>query len=165
MAMDRLLRNKERFEHEAMQGNDGERVMWCCADGEVMVTNRYAELAADGNIIPKRYRMSVFATDRRIVAYQANGSLRKDLMATAWYEDLTEIHVSVTPDSNGSMSCITEFVCADGNPRSRTIMFRLDAPRGDEATIPSWLATVVSVSRTTNLPIDDYSNKEIGQES
>lgn len=132
MGVTNIMRNRKCFMKEVLDVNGGERIELGSVDGEVMVVDEYEAMSAiDAKLKLKTYPMSLFPTNRRIVAYQARNGIRRDRFAQLPYTSISRIVFNVeVPDKKKrkrgkELTCVTTFVSPDES-EFPTIMFRYD---------------------------------------
>ena len=147
MAAESLIKNHKRFEDEMLDFENGERLVGVAADGKVVLVDEDdAEGAEDESTAqadegglkwrfpfpcrgnkgaPRPVRMSLFVTNRRIVAYEANGFLAYDKYAELGLDEIEEILFAKRRDDLGGSWCVAEFVAKSGTGKP-SIVFRLE---------------------------------------
>ena len=127
MPVPSILRNDKRFRKEVLDEESGEQLIFGgCADGIVKVYNRYTQMSTDDKRKVKSRRMTLFPTNRRVVAYAAGGFLTNDRYAQIPLDILSKIVFQAWADK-GRVQLVTDFVAPDDS-EYRSISFMMPVP-------------------------------------
>lgn len=137
MATASLIRNRKRFLKEIMSNDPNERIVGGQADGVAMIVDRYADFCqgaqgTEKKSLPKKNRMSLFPTTKRVAVYAAKGGLKKDLYAEIPLAYLKEISFEAV-HKDDRILCVTEFIADDAAP-CPSIVFNMSTAQYDDLT-------------------------------
>ena len=157
MPVPSILRNDKRFRKEVLDEASGEQLIFGgCADGIVKVYSRYTQMSTEDKKKVKRRRMTLFPTNRRIVAYAAGGFLTNDRYAQIPLDSLSKIVFQAWADK-GRVQLVTDFVAPDDS-EYRSISFMMPVP--DLKQFEAFRAIIAGVSKTARVQIEDLTPRD-----
>ena len=141
-----------------MDSDNGEFIMNGQADGSVRIIDDYDAFCADPNARkPKEYRMSLFPTNQRIVAYATRGGWKKDIYAYIPIRHLREI--TFTRGHEGKHDyCVTEFISHEKSD-APSIIFKMETD-GHPDDLKQYMLTLLGISKLSGVAIDDYTSED-----
>lgn len=155
MPVPSILRNDKRFRKEVLDEASGEQLIFGgCADGIVKVYSRYTQMSTEDKKKVKSRRMTLFPTNRRIVAYEAGGFLTNDRYAQIPLDSLSKIVFQAWADK-GRVQLVTDFVAPDDS-EYRSISFMMPVP--DLKQFEAFRAIIAGVSKTARVQIEDLTD-------
>ena len=125
------------------------------ADGSVRVVDDYESFRSDPDAKkPKEYKMSLFPTNRRIVAYAARGGFLKDQFVYIPVNAIRDITFNRGSDGKHEY-CVTEFIAhrQSGYP---SIVFKMDTT-GHPSDLEQFMLVLLGFANLAGKKIIDYT--------